>query len=140
MNNREIYRQLIQEWNTGDFSRTHEWLAEDYKSHQPFEEIKTPGREGFKKIVTWFRTVFPDFVFTIDHMVSEDNRLVGRWTGRGTHKGDFLGVAATNKSVEFTGFDSIRIENGQVVEVWHQEDMVGLLRQLGVPGLPKITG
>ncbi len=140
MDNREIYRQLIEEWNTGDHSRTHEWLAEDYISHQPFDEIQTPGREGFKKAVAWFRSAFPDFVFTIDFMVSEDARLVGRWTGRGTHKGDFLGVAATGKAIEFTGFDSLLIKDGLVAEVWHQEDMVGLLRQLGAQGLPKITG
>ena len=138
MDNKTIYRRLINVWNTGEFSRTDEWLADDYTSHQRLAG-QPEGREGFHRAAQWFRTVFSEFVFTIDFMVSEGDRLVGRWSGQGTHAGDFLGIAATGKVIHLTGFDALRIAHGLVVEVWHQEDMVGLLRQMGVPGLPAIT-
>jgi predicted ester cyclase len=50
----------------------------------------------------------------------------------GTHTGDFFGIPATGKRVEFTGMYMVRIAGGQIVEHWGEEDGVSLLQQLGV--------
>ena len=128
MDNRTIYQRLINTWNSGDFSDTNEWLETDYISH---DSPSGGGIENFKQAVTWFRAAFPDFVFKIEFMVSEDDRLVGYWTGGGTHKGEILGMLPTDKSITCRGFDCIRTAEEKVVEVWHCEDWQSLVQQIG---------
>ena len=54
----------------------------------------------------------------------------------GVHTGNFFGIPATGKRVEFSGMYMVRIENGKIVEHWGEEDGVSLLEQLGV--IPKM--
>ena len=44
-----------------------------------------------------FSTAFPDLHHTVDEMIAEGNVIVARWTVRGTHRGDFQGIAPTGK-------------------------------------------
>ena len=79
---------------------------------------------------------FPDVRFAAADVVTEGDRAVVRWTGRGTHVGGFLGLAPTGAAVVFTGINAYRIACGKIVEGWSEPDALGLLRQLGaVPEL-----
>lgn len=53
-----------------------------------------------------------------------------RMTFRGTHLGEFMGVAATGKKVEFATISMNRYSGGKSVENWGMHDLHGLLRQL----------
>ena len=55
-----------------------------------------------------------------------------RWRGRGTHRGNFQGIAPTNRQVTFDGISVARIVNGQIVEAWGTWNTLGVLQQLGV--------
>jgi|SRR5215212_10558392 predicted ester cyclase len=62
------------------------------------------------------------------------NRAV-RWTRRGTHQGEFMGVAPTGRHVTFTGMRLFRIAENEIAESWVNIDERGLQEQLGtVPG------
>jgi len=89
------------------------------------------GMEGFKHFVTTFRAAFPDLIFTIEDMIAERDKVVARVSLRGTHKGDFMGVPATGRSVEMDSIDIMRFADGKLVEHWGQGDVVGLMQQLG---------
>lgn len=54
-----------------------------------------------------------------------------------THRGEFLGVPATGRRVEFRAFDFHRLEGGRIARSWHLEDNFGLLDQLGVALTPR---
>ena len=99
MNHKDVYRLLIETWNTADFSRTPEWLNEDYLSHYGLVDQKLDGspRDAFKAGVRWFRSATPDFVFQIKFMVEENDMLMGHWEGEGTHQGAMLGIEPTGK-------------------------------------------
>ncbi len=74
-------------------------------------------------------------MFAIEDLIAEDDRVAGRWTMRGTHTGEFNGIPATGRPVTLTGFSLLRIQDGQFAELWHLEDDLAVLRQLGiVPG------
>ncbi len=77
-------------------------------------------------------TRFPDFHVTIEDQIAEGDRVVTRVTFRGTHSGEFGGIAATGRQVEYGGITIDRIVDGKVVEGWHVADELGMLRQLGV--------
>ena len=84
-------------------------------------------------------TAFPDVHFTIEDQVAEADKVVTRWTWRGTHQGPFQGIPPTGKHVMVTGVGINRFANGKVVENWTNMDILGLLQQLGVVPAPGQT-
>jgi len=77
-------------------------------------------------------TAFPDFRLVIEDQIAEGDKVVTRVTFRGTHLGEYRGVAPTGRQVAYQGIAVDRIAGGKVVEGWHEADNLGLLRQLGV--------
>ena len=82
------------------------------------------------------RSAFPDFKATIDDLVAEGDKVVIRQTWTGTHKGEFMGVPPTGKSVSFGVIDILRIAGGKVVEHWGLMDSMSLMQQLGASPTP----
>jgi steroid delta-isomerase-like uncharacterized protein len=113
-----------------------EFVAEDIVHHAGVfvDEI---GREALKGDLAALIDAFPDIRFTADVVVASEDRAAVRWTGRGTHQGEFQGLVPTGLPVVFTGINVYRIDCGQIVEGWSEPDALGLLRQLGV--VPEIT-
>ena len=77
-----------------------------------------------------FRQGFPDLRFEVMGQVAEGERVATWGFFKGTHTGDFHGIAPTGKEVRWFGMGVDRIENGKVVEAWHEMDIWGLMRQL----------
>lgn len=75
---------------------------------------------------------FPDFRLVIEDQIAEGDKVATRVTFRGTHLGEYRGVAPTGRQVAYQGIAVDRIAGGKVVEGWHEADNLGLLRQLGV--------
>jgi steroid delta-isomerase-like uncharacterized protein len=94
------------------------------------------GLEAFKQGLSLFLTAFPDARFTIEDMIAEGERVVVRYTFRGTHTGNFMGIAPTGKQVTQTGITINRFANGKAVELWGNVDDLGLLQQLGAVPAP----
>jgi predicted ester cyclase len=71
----------------------------------------------------------------VDELLADGDRVIGRWTMRATHEGSLMGIPATGKPVVMSGIDIARWEDGKLVELWHIEDVMSLMMQLGVfPG------
>jgi steroid delta-isomerase-like uncharacterized protein len=96
------------------------------------EELFAPEQaEAARQEAADFRRGFPDVVSTIEDLIAEGDRVAARWTARATHKGQYVGVPATGKEVEFTGISVYRIEGNRIAESWTVEDELGLMRQIG---------
>jgi predicted ester cyclase len=59
-------------------------------------------------------------------------QVVTRWTSRGTHQGEFEGIAPTGKQVTVAEVAIFRITEGKIAEQWGFPDVMALLRQVGV--------
>ena len=90
------------------------------------------GPEGMKQTVTMFRTAFPDLSFTVHDLLADGEKTIGRITIRGTHKGEFMGIAPTGKAFEVEAIDIVRFEGDKAVEHWGITDNLALMQQLGV--------
>ena len=90
------------------------------------------AEQSKRRIIAW-RTAFPDFSTTIEQIVAEGDWIAFRLIHRGTHRGEFLGVAPTGRRVEFTSMVFNRVENHVVVENWGLHDNESLRRQLTSP-------
>ena len=130
--NKAVLRRNCEEvFNKGDLAVADETIANNYVYHgSGGQEFKGP--EGFKQMVTMFRTAFPDFHMKIDDMVAVGDKMAHRLTGRGTHKGDFMGIAPTGKQVTVSAITISRFAGGKEVEAWSSMDMLTLYQQLGV--------
>ena len=89
------------------------------------------GPEGAHWFAALIRSAFSDIRISRDDTIAEGDRVVDRWTFRGTHTGEFLGIPATGKTVTVTGIDIFRIANGRLAELWQSWDQLGMLQQLG---------
>lgn len=135
--NKALVRRYAEEvWNKGNLDVLDEYVASDYvllgNGHDPIR-----GPEGLKKCVAMIRTAFPDHLLTIEEMIAEADKVVWRWTMRGTHLGSTMGVSPTGNSVTTTGIAIYRLQDAKIVERRGEADMLGLLEQLGV--IPKLS-
>ena len=124
---RDWYQELWDRWN---LSKAEELFTSDYRLHLP--GIPGPmNREAAKEVVKMFSGSFPDLQHTIDEMIAEGNTVAARWTVRGTHRGDFQGLAATGRSVMLSGTTVHHMKEGRIAETWLTFDSQELLQQLG---------
>ena len=118
--------------------------AVNQKNLAVFDELLTPdvvfhnasttmqGLEAYKQFLSMYMTAFPDLLFTIEDMIAEGDTVVARFTTRGTHQGNLMGIPPTGKQGSGTGMFIDRIVNGKGIEQWFNTDDLGLLQQLGV--------
>lgn len=131
--NKELMRRLIDEgFSKGNLAVVDEIVAPGSKEHQYFGPNHPDGPEGSKIIIQSLRRLFPDFTLTIEDMVAVDDKVWVRATGRGTHRGEFLGRPPTGKQVAVAVIDICRFENGKMVEHWGIPDRFHLMIQLGL--------
>ncbi len=127
------YRLLDELWNRGNFAVLDELVASDYDGHSS-TEFYGPG--GAKQFVSEGHKAFPDFQFMIEDQIAEGDKVVTRWTCRGTHQGQFQGILPTGKQMTMSGIAIFRIANGKLIEGWTNEDVLGMLQQLGAVPAP----
>lgn len=91
---------------------------------------------SFLQGVAPFFTAFPDLTVTIDDLIAEGDCVTARYTWHATQRGEFFGIPPTGKSVTVTGISIYRVAGDKIVEEWWQEDLLGLMQQLGAIPAP----
>ena len=84
-----------------------------------------------RQVTAMLCSAFPDGEWTTVDRVTEGNRIAARFIFRGTHQGEFLGVAETGRRITVTGVEILCIERGIITDIWINWDALGLLQQLG---------
>jgi len=90
------------------------------------------GHDAWRKHAQILFDTFPDANVRIDDIVAADDKVAVRVRITGTHRGEFLGVAPTGKTIEYISHEVYRFENGELAEEWICSDNVTLMRQVGV--------
>ena len=103
-------------------------LAENYQANVNGQQI--PNRDVGKGFVEAIHTAFPNLKYTLDDTIIHDDKVVTRWTAKGTHTGDFFGMPPTNKNVTMLGITIFRVQNGKIANLWDVWDQNGLMQQL----------
>lgn len=130
--NKAIMQRFWDELFTqGNVKVADEIIAADYLNHDPAPG-EQPGRAGLAAFVAHLHAAFPDGRFEAEAYVVEGDKIATRWRASGTHRGEFMGIPATGRTVNITGMAIHRIAGGQIVESWNNWDTLGLLQQLGV--------
>lgn len=114
-----------------DLSAIDELCGMNFTCHLP----GFPGpsdKETFKGFAAMLYNAFPDLHHIVEDLIAENNMVASRVTVHGTHQGLFQGIPATGKKMAFTDVIIMRFEEGKVLELWAQFDVLSLLEQLGV--------
>ncbi len=125
----------------GNFGVVYELISPDFVWHAPAAPPEwVHGPEGVRQAATELRTAYPDLGLSHEDTLAEGDKVMIRWTMRGTHNGPLMGIPATGKPVTVAGIDVFRIAGGQIVELWQHWDHLGMLQQLGVIPTPEQQG
>lgn len=130
--NKKFMTYFIEEViNNKNLNAANDLVAENFIEHLPFPG-QEPGREGLKFTLQSMFTGFPDMNWTVQEQIAEGEKVVTRFSWTGTHKGNFMGVPPTDKTVEVWGVVIDVVRNGLFTESRIIMDTIGLLQQLGV--------
>ena len=94
------------------------------------------GSAGSRQFIGMYLVAFPDLHLTAEDLIADGGKAVARFTMRGTHKGEFMGISPTGKQVTMTGIQIVRVVGGRIAENWVNFDALGMLQQLGVIPAP----
>jgi steroid delta-isomerase-like uncharacterized protein len=134
--NSQISRKVWEAWNAHDADRYVKLLDEKYVLESDTVPEPVRGREAARRFMEMYVKAFPDLHFTIDQMISTGDYVVTRYTATGTHRGELMGIPATNRRVETHGCVVGEIKNGKLVHDRLYWDTGHMLRQLGVLPAP----
>jgi predicted ester cyclase len=129
--NKKLIRRWIAFAEGGFPGAFDEFIAVDYIGHLGETQMDSAELERVERA---FASSFPDMQHSIDDMIAENDRVVLRVTSRGTHRGEFQGIAPTDRRVEFTGIVIYRIAGHKIAESWGELDFLRLMRRLRSAG------
>jgi steroid delta-isomerase-like uncharacterized protein len=105
---------------------------------QPDALIRTPlpieatGAELLKEVLGRLLRAFPDLHVRVEDMIAQGDKVVARDTVTGTHRGEYMGLPPTGKSVSYDEIFIARFADGRIAETWGVVDVLSQMRQLGV--------
>lgn len=129
--NKTAVRRFWEGFNDHNLDVWDEVCTPTFINHDPSLPVVDADLPTIKEIIGGMQAAFPDLTSSEEDLVSGDDKIVVRRTFRGTHKGDFMGVAASAKEVTMTGIFISRLAEGKIEEHWAVFDALGLLQQIG---------
>ena len=134
VDNSTIVRRFIEETiNQGQIDSAAQFVWEDVVEQVPFPG-QGPGLDGLKDVLRGMRAGFPDLHFSVEEQIAEGEKVLTRFEWSGTHRGEFLGVPATGRSVKVWGMVLDRLVDGRIKDTRIIMDIFGLMMQLGALG------
>ena len=126
-----VYRYFNEILNEGKLDIIDEIIERNFilkipTLHEPFR-----GHEGIKQFVTGLRSAFPDIKFTVEHQISEGDKVASRFTSISTHQGEFQGIPPTGNQIKDQGLDIFQVTGSKIAAVWVNENALGVMQQLG---------
>jgi steroid delta-isomerase-like uncharacterized protein len=128
--NKSLVRRYYDEvLSQGDLDVLTELLHSDFVSHGAGG--LTFGADKYRAAVIASRLAFPDLRVTVEDQVAEGDKVVTRWTARGTHSAPYFGLPASHRPIVVSAIHIHRVANGKLLEHWEHIDALGVLQQMG---------
>ena len=132
--NKAAVRRFWEGFNAHNPEVWDEVCTPNFINHDPSLPVPEADLQTIKEVIGGLLAAFPDLNSEEEDLISEGDKIVVRRTFRGTHKGEFMGVAASGREVTFTGTFIDRLTGGKIDEQWAVFDALGLMQQIG--GVP----
>jgi predicted ester cyclase len=131
--NKDIVRRYYADvWAKGDPAPLDDFLADDYVDHNPFPGL-AGDKAGAAAMLTAVMADTSDVTMEVGHVIGEGDFVAAHWRMDWTQHGSFMGmVPAEDKRLSLEGHDFIRMAGGRIAEIWHVEDVMSVMGQLGM--------
>jgi steroid delta-isomerase-like uncharacterized protein len=131
--NKQIVRRYFEAWADPDVERAiaalDQVIHSEFVDHAAYEG-QSAGIEGVREFWRKWRSAFPDFTVEVHDTISEGDRVVTRWSMKGTHLGEYDGYAPTGRRIGHSAISIDRVVDGLITEEWIEFDLFGLIQQL----------
>ena len=129
-----VVARLFDAVNSSDLEGAMVLVTDDMTVHTQVPGIP-PGREGFRAFLSAFFSAFPEQSVDVHETIAEGDRVLVRHTHHAVHGGEFAGLPPTGIKATVDGLELFRLQDGKIAEMWHHDDLLGLMQQLGaIPG------
>ena len=115
------------DWDALEANHSPDWI--DHTSPEGMNDLN-----ALKGLFSVFTAGFPDLKMKINKVISDGVDVSYFYVITGTHNGEFMGIPATGKSVNFNGMTMLKVNAGQCGEAWGVLDQMTMMQQLGVAG------
>lgn len=138
MNTREdnitlAHRVQHELFNAGNVDVAAEIVDEHCALYFAGQRLPEAGPDAFLRLVTELRTAFPDVRWELERQVADQDAVTLQFLVQGTHRGVFMGKAATGRSVVFHAVVILKCRNGKVIEDWAMPNLFELMMQIDAP-------
>jgi len=123
--NKDLIRKWINAWIANDLDVLDEIFAPDYRVNESLI-----GIAGVKQGVQFLHTVFSNISAELHELVAEEDRVVIRWTIRGRHAGDFMGIPPTGRELALTGINIYQIIDHKIAANHEQTNISDVMQKL----------
>jgi steroid delta-isomerase-like uncharacterized protein len=121
---RKLYEDIL---NTGKLELLDQVIAEDYTG-----VLGEKGPAGFAQAIAPVRTAFPDIKWTIEDLIAEGDKVMAKWSWKGTNTSSFNGIPPTNKEVTHHAVNIFQFSGSKISKAWMESDRLGFFQQIGV--------
>jgi len=126
--NKTLLYRIFDLLNKGELTAYYELFDNSYVAHVHGRDIPL---EELKKLDAGVFALIPDYHFTLNDVIAENDKIAFRTTCVGTHTGEAMGITPTGKKLEFVMFCISRFYDGIVAEDWMLTDLLQMIQQLG---------
>ncbi|HEY0603322.1 MAG TPA: ester cyclase [Herpetosiphonaceae bacterium] len=132
-NKAKVRRYFEEALTNGDVSFIDDMVDPEEVVHGYDTDLDDGGPEATKQFVAAMQAVFRDLRCTVDQQIAEGDLVMTRWTARGIHQGELLGVPGSGNPITVSGIIIHRFRDGKSVETWGEWDRLGLKQQMEQP-------
>lgn len=126
----QIAQEFTDAWNRRDWVRYRELLHPDY-SYTGGDGKRQVGRDAGLAVAQMFASAFPDGKIDVQRIHAAGNTVVVEFIGKGTQKGELMGLAPTGRTVEILVSDILEVRDGKIVNEREYMDLLAMMQQLG---------
>ncbi len=108
--NKAVVRRFFDAINHGTLDVLDQVLAPDFRT----QGENQGGRDGEKQLWQQLRTEAPDTHLSVEELIAEGDKVVTRWSARGTYRG---------QPVQVTGIHIHQVVDGKIIEAWAENSM-----------------
>jgi steroid delta-isomerase-like uncharacterized protein len=134
--NKTVIRRMFDALNAGDAEGMVALATDDFVVHTAIPGI-APGRDGFRNLMAIYFGAFTTQHVDVNALIAEGDRVVVYHTHHLVQGGPFAGLPPSERKAVVEGLEMYRIADGKIAEMWHHDDLLGLMQQLGAIPAPE---
>lgn len=127
-----IQRLYSEVYSGGNVNLLDQLVSNNVRIHDQAVPNAKPGIAYYKELQTGYARAFPKKTATIDELLVSGDKVIVRWSCRGSHEGEYQGTPATHRKFNISGISIYQFTNDRISEIWQSWDTLSLLEQLNI--------